>query len=204
MENPAIEALEVIAELLQDRREQLLHDVWNLRSLFASSDGPWRRAGFASRTLVRAAVAEMDRREGVGADPVEAAFWILSAQRLLLNHDVVDERLTRTLFDAAEQLRPSQRQAAFRVLAARSANLQHPRGGPASNLLLITAVAGGLEWVSELTSYQAAAQLRFPGEAPQRRSAEAGVLLLDTERRHLLDERAHAIDLAHRLRGRAP
>lgn len=188
--------------MLGDRREQLLHDIWALHLLFASSEGPWRRAGFASRTLVRAAVAEMDRRDGVGADPVEASFWLLGAQRRLLNHDVVDERLARALFGAAEQLRPSQRQAASRILWARGTSLQHPRGGPDTNLLLITAVAGGLQWARGLASYQAAAQLRYPDGAPERLAPEARVLLLDSEKRLLLDERAQAIDLAHRLRGK--
>ena len=206
-DGPATEArksLEVLGSLLAGRREQLLHDVWTLHFVFASADGPWRRAGFASRVLVRAAIAEMDRVGGIHADPIEAAFWVLNAQRRLLNHDVVDERTTRTLFAASDLLRPSQQRAARRLLLCRTENRQHPEGSAGSNLLLLSVVAGGLAWVQELNSFQTALALRFDGEPELREADGLDLLRLKAEDRLRLDERALAFDLAHRLRGQAP
>lgn len=194
--------LGVLEQLFGGRREQLLHDVWTLRSVFSSPQGPWRRAGFASRVLVRAATAEMKRFGALCSDPLEAAFWILTEQRLLLNHDVVDERMTRALFACSEQLRPSQHRAARRILRSRSENLQHDDGGPGSNLLLLACTAGGLSWIQDLDSYCAAIDVHFHGDPPLRTSGLAGALLLEAEDRTRLDERALAIDLAHRIRGR--
>lgn len=213
LENSAVEvaptsearqSLVVLRSLLGDHRAQLLHDIWTLHFVFAASDGPWRRAGFASRVLVRAAVAEMDRIGGIFADPLEAAFWILNAQRRLLNHDVVDERTARALFAHLELLRPSQQRAARSLLRCRSENLVHPEGTVGSNLLLISVVAGGLSWIQDLDSFRTALELRFGGNPPLRRAEGLGLLRLDTEERLRLDERALAFDLAHRLRGQAP
>lgn len=205
--DPAVEAqksLDVLEAQLAGRREQLLHDVWTLHFVFASSDGPWRRAGFASRVLVRAAIAEMDRVEALAADPLEAAFWVLNAQRRLLNHDVVDERTARALFAHTELLRPSQQRAARSLLRCRTENRLHPQGTAGSNLLLLSVVAGGLAWIQELDSFHTALELRFEGE-PELHAVEGLELLrLEPEERLRLDERALAFDLAHRLRGQAP
>lgn len=199
----ARQSLDVLEALLAGRREQLLHDVWTLHFVFASPEGPWRRAGFASRVLVRAATAEMDRVGGIFADPLEAAFWVLTAQRRLLNHDVVDERTARALFAASSLLRPSQQRAARSLLRLRTESLAHPRGTPGSNLLLLAVTAGGLSWIQELDSFRTALRVRFEDEPPLRRSEALGLLRLEAEERLRLDERALAFDLAHRLRGQA-
>lgn len=207
MDGPEAEArksLDVLESIFGGRREQILHDAWTLHFVFASPEGPWRRAGFASRVLVRAAVAEMERIGGLFADPLEAAFWVLNAQRRLLNHDVVDERSARTLFAYTELLRPSQQRAARSLLRCRTLNRLHPKGSAGSNLLLLSAVAGGLAWIRDLDSYQSALELRFEGEPELRASEEAGLLRLEADARLRLDERALAFDLAHRLRGQAP
>jgi len=201
MGREARRSLGVLRELLAGRREQLVHDAWTLHLVFASPEGPWRRAGFASRVLVRAAIAEMDRVGGLHADPLEAAFWVLNAQRILLNHDVVDERITRAVFHSCHLLRPSQQRAARRLLQARADNLGHPRGSPGSNLLLLAATAGGLSWIQELDSFQTALALRFEGRPPMLANPELALLRLDPEERLRLDEHALALDLAHRLRG---
>jgi hypothetical protein len=203
MGREAERSLAVLESLLSGRREQLVHDVWTLHFVFASSEGPWRRAGFASRVLVRAAVAEMDRLGGLCADPLEAAFWVLNAQRRLLNHDVVDERVTRAVFSSLHYLRPSQQRAARRLLRARTENLAHPEGSAGSNLLLLAAAAGGLSWIQELDSFRTALELRFEGDPPLRAIDRLQILRLEPEERLRLDERALAFDLAHRLRGQA-
>lgn len=201
LDGEAARSLDVLGQLLSGRREQLVHDAWTLHLVFASPEGPWRRAGFASRVLVRAAIAEMDRVAGLYSDPLEAAFWVLNAQRILLNHDVVDERITRTLFRSSHLLRPSQQRAARRLLQARADNLGHPRGSPGSNLLLLAATAGGLSWIQELDSFQTALALRFEGRPPYLATEKLALLRLDPEERLRLDEHALALDLAHRLRG---
>ncbi|WP_373049555.1 hypothetical protein [Vulgatibacter sp.] len=194
----ARQALQVLGELLADRRDQLVHDAWTLRSLFGSARGPWRRAGFATRVLVRAATAEMERMGTLHADPLDEAFWLLSEQQRYLNHDVVDERVVRTLWRERDRLRPSQQRAAVRLLQLRGHNLTHPRGSPASNLLLLAALAGGMSAAEGSESLRTAIAGRFPAGLPFVARDEADCLLLPQEARRRLDERALALDLAYR------
>jgi len=188
----------VLEELLADRREQLVHDAWTLRALFSTPGGPWRRAGFATRVLVRAASAEMDRLGTLHGDPLDEAFWLLAEQHLYLNHDVVDERVVRTLWRERDRLRPSQQRAAVRLLQIRGRNLAHPEGSPASNLLLIAALAGGMAAAEGSESLRSAIASRFPAGLPWVPRDEADCLLLRQEDRRRLDERALALDLSYR------
>jgi len=194
----ARQALLVLDELLAERREQLVHDAWTLRSLFCSSRGPWRRSGFATRVLVRAASAEMDRLGTLHGDPLDEAFWLLAEQQRYLNYDVVDDRVVRTLFRERDRLRPSQQRAAVRLLQQRSHNLLHEGGSPASNLLLIAALAGGMAAAEGSESLRCTVATRFPSGLPYVPTDEAGVLLLPLEARRRLDERALALDLSYR------
>src|SRR5690606_34776301 len=185
-------------ELLAGRREQLVHDAWVLRSLFCTQGGPWRRAGFATRVIVRAVSAEMDRLGTLHGDPLDEAFWILAEQRRLLNHEVVDTRVVRTLWRERDRLRPSQHRAALRLLHLRGRNLAHPQGSPASNLLLVAVLAGGIAAAEGSASLRAAIAGRFPAGLPYVPRDEAKSLLLPQEERRRLDERALALDLSWR------
>lgn len=194
-------ALGVVEGILRGRREQLLHDVWTIRALFASAQGPFRRAGFAGRVVVAAAVAEMDRLGSLHVDPLDEAFWILAEQRRMLNAAAVDARATHALYRNLAKLRPSQRRAAVRLLAARSAALAHPDGSAASNLLLVAALAGALLVAESTPSFQAATAARFPSGPPFLPRDVVTALLLPLEARERLDERALALDLAARAGG---
>lgn len=194
----ARQALRVLDELIADRQAQLLHDAWTLRALFASSEGPWRRAGFAPRVLVRAASAEMDRLGTLHGDPLDEAFWLLADQRRLLNHAVVDERVVRTLWKERLRLRPSQQRAALRLLDLRTRNLAHPQGSPASNLLLLSALAGGMAAAEGTASMRKAIADRFPDGLPYVPRDEVESLLLPQKERQKLDERAQRLDLSWR------
>ncbi|HEY0839461.1 MAG TPA: hypothetical protein VGD74_04695 [Vulgatibacter sp.] len=192
----------VLADLLEGRREQLLHDAWTLRAIFGSTSGPWRRAGFATRVLARAAGAELARLPVVRTDPLDEAFWLLAEQHDLLNHGLVEERSVRALFGELGQLRPSQQAAARRLLRLRGELRLHPAGGPASNLVLISIVAGGLAAARETESMRAV-HARLPADARDAAPAEeAGLLVLENGVRERLDERALALDLAFRIGGR--
>ena len=194
----ARKALSVLDELLDGRREQLVHDAWTLRSLFCSSRGPWRRSGFATRVLVRAASAEMERMGTLHGDPLDEAFWLLAEQQRFLNHDVVDDRVVRTLFRERDRLRPSQQRAAVRLLQLRGHNLAHAGGSPASNLLLLAALAGGMAAAEGSESLRGAVATRFPSGLPFVPRDEATCLLLPQDARRKLDERALALDLSYR------
>ena len=194
----ASQALRVLDELLADRREQLVHDAWTLRALFSTQGGPWRRAGFATRVLVRAASAEMERMGTLHGDPLDEAFWLLAEQHRYLNHDVVDERVVRTLWKERDRLRPSQQRAAVRLLQVRGNNLAHPQGSPASNLLLLAALAGGMAAAEGSESLRSAIAGRFPAGLPWLPRDEADCLLLPQDERRRLDERALALDLSYR------
>lgn len=191
-------AIGVLEELLAGRREQLLHDAWTLRAVFGSPHGPWRRAGFAPRVLLRAAGAEMDRLGSLHCDPLDEAFWLLAHQKPLLNHAVVDARVVGVLFRDRDRLRPSQQRAALRLLQARSANLAHPQGSPVSNLLLLAVLAGGMAAAEGSSALRTTVENRFPGGLPFVPRDEIQTLLLHLEARRRLDERALALDLAHR------
>ncbi len=192
----ARKAIGVLEGILRGRREQLLHDVWTIRSLFASAQAPFRRAGFATRVVVPAALAEMERLGSLHVDPIDEAFWILAEQRRLLNDAAVDARATAALYKHLRKLRPSQRRAAIRILAARSAALAHPDGGAASNLLLVAALAGAMVPAEATPSYTAGASIRFPDGPPFLPRDELALLVLPVETRERLDERALALDLA--------
>lgn len=189
-------AVRVLGGILAGRREQLVHDCWTLRSLFASTTGSFRRAGFTAAVLVRAAAAEMDRVGTLHGDPLDEAFWLLSEQSHLLNWKTVDARATATLWGAPGMLRRSQRQAALRLVEARARCLAHPDGGPASNLLLLAVLAGGLHAVASARSYHSVADARFPDGLPFTLQDEVSELLLAQELRQRLDERALALDRA--------
>lgn len=191
-------AIRVLEELLGDDREQLLHDAWTVRSLFCSPGGPWRRAGFATRVLVRALVAEIDRLGTLHVDPIDEAFWLLAEQHRYLNHDVVDERVVRVLFREHERLRPSQQRSVIRLLRARARSLGHPEGSPATNLLLLAVLAGSLAAGEASESLRNAIQARFPRGPSFAPRDEVEVLLLPHDIRRQLDERALALDLFHR------
>lgn len=194
--------LRVLADLLEGRREQLLHDAWTLRAIFGSTSGPWRRAGFATRVLARAAGAEFARVAVLRTDPLDEAFRLLAEQHKLLNHVLVEERSVRALFAELVQLRPSQQAAARRLLRLRGEHRLHPAGGPASNLLLIAIVAGGLAAARETESMRAV-QARLPEDAREALpEEEAALLVLADGARERLDERALAMDLAFRIGGR--
>jgi hypothetical protein len=197
----ASRAVRVLEEILGARRGQLLHDVWVVRSLFATVHGPFRRAGFAARMVVPAAVSEMDRVGALHLDPIDEAFWLLAEQRRMLNAEVVEDRATRALFANLSRLRPSQRRAVRRLLAARTACAAHPEGSPASNLLLLAVLAGGLAAAEGTPSYLAAVSARFPGGPPARQLDEVSALVLAPEERARLDERAHLLDLSARTGG---
>ncbi len=199
----SLRALAVLEVHLAGRRERILHDVWTLRAVFGSREGPWRRAGFANRVLVRAASAELDRAGFLPDDPLHEAFCLLLEQRKVLNHCVVDERAVRVLFAALGTLRPSQQSAARRLLQVRAENQAHPDGGPATNLLLLGVTAGGLDLARGTESMRSALQVRFPEGAPEGRSAGcASSLVLDSDDRGRLDEHAQALDLSYRVGGR--
>lgn len=192
-------AVGVLEGILARHREQLLHDAWTIRALFASTKAPFRRAGFATRVLVPAAVAEMERLGSLHVDPVEEAFWILAEQRRMLNTAAVDARATAALYRHLGRLRPSQRRAAVRLLAARSAALAHPQGSTASNLLLVAVLAGSMVAAENTPSFSTALTLRFPDGPPFLPRDEVGLLVLPVEARERLDERALAMDLAARI-----
>lgn len=196
----AKQALVVLGELLGDRREQLIHDAWTVRGVFGSAKGPWRRAGFTTRILVRAADAEMERVGALHADPLDEAFWLLCEQGRYLNHDVVEERAVRTLFRNMDQLRPSQQRAVHRLLQRRTANLAHTAGSPASNLLLLAILSGGMSAAEGSESLRTAIAARFPAGLPYVPRDEVDGLLLPQEARQRLDERALALDLSFRAR----
>lgn len=194
--------LRVLADLLEGRREQLLHDAWTLRAVFGSASGPWRRAGFATRVLARAAGAEFARLPVVRVDPLDEAFWLLTEQATLLNHGLVEERSVRALFAELGQLRPSQQAAARRLLRLRGEHRLHPAARPGSSLLLIAILAGGLAVARETESMRAV-HARLPSNTREPLPSEtAGLLVLDTGIRERLDERALALDLAFRIGGR--
>jgi len=192
----------VLEELLDGRQDQLLHDAWTIRAIFGSTSGPWRRAGFATRVLARACGAELSRLPAIRSDPLDEAHWILAEQAKLLNHVAVEERSVRALFGELGQLRPSQQAAVRRLLRLRGTHRLHPHGSPASNLLLIAIVAGGLAVARETESMRAVLA-RLPADVREAQPSErASVLILDAGVRDRLDERALALDLAYRIGGR--
>lgn len=194
--------LGVLEELLDGRRDQLLHDAWTIRAIFGSTSGPWRRAGFATRVLARASGAELARLPAIRPDPLDEAHWLLAEQAKLLNHVVVEERSVRALFGELGQLRPSQQAAVRRLLRLRGAHRLHPFCSPASNLLLIAIVAGGLAVARETESMRAVLA-RLPADVQEAPPSErASILILDAGVRDRLDERALALDLAYRIGGR--
>jgi hypothetical protein len=194
-------AIAVLEGILRGRREQLLHDAWTVRSLFASTRGPFRRAGYAARVVVPAATAEMDRLGSLHVDPIDEAFWLLAEQGRMLNSAAVDARAVRALCRNLAALRPSQRRAATRLLAARSAGLARPDGSPAANLLLVAVLAGSMVVAESTPSLIAATAARFPNGPPFLPRDVVGALLLPVETRERLDERALALDLAARAGG---
>lgn len=200
--SPAVQqSLQVLEELMGEQRLQLLHDVWTIRGLFEPGGlGPWRRAGFTTRVLVRAVGAEMDRIQSRHQDPVAEAFWLLAEQRRYLNFDVVEERVVRFLFGEIHELRPSQKRAAQRLLLLRTANLAHEKGSPASNLLLIATVAGGLLASAPSESMSSLVASRFPNGLARLPADELDLLTLPMEARRHMNEKALAIDLAFRAR----
>ncbi|HWV39205.1 MAG TPA: hypothetical protein VN033_12115 [Vulgatibacter sp.] len=192
----------MLEELLDGQRDQLLHDAWSVRAIFGSTSGPWRRAGFATRVLARAAGAELARLPAIRSDPLDEAHWILAEQSRLLNHVAVEERSVRALFGELGQLRPSQQAAVRRLLRFRSAHRLHPQGGPASNLLLIAILAAGLAAARDTESMRAVFA-RLPADVREVLPSErASILILDAEVRERLDERSLALDLAFRIGGR--
>lgn len=193
---------DVLEQLLEGRRDQLLHDAWTVRAIFGSASGPWRRAGFATRVLARAAGAELARLPAIRSDPLDEAYWIVLEQRALLNHVAVEERSVRALFAELGQLRPSQQAAARRLLRLRGDHRIHPFGGPASNLLLLAIVAGGLAVARDTESMRAVHAGLPPDVREALPSERAGVLILEPGARERLDERALALDLAYRIGGR--
>lgn len=201
--SPAVkQSLQVLEELVGEQRLQLLHDVWTVRGLFEPGHGPWRRAGFTTRVLARAVGAEMDRIGSRHQDPVAEAFWLLAEQRRYLNFDVVEERVVRLLFREVHELRPSQQRATHRLLRQRTHNLAHPNGGPASNLLLVATVAGGLLAAADSESMGSLVASRFPNGLPMVPNDELELLTLPMDARRHMNEKALAIDLAYRARQR--
>lgn len=194
------QSLQVLEELMGEQRLQLLHDVWTVRGLFEPGNGPWRRAGFTTRVLARAAGAEMDRIQSRHQDPVAEAFWLLAEQRRYLNFDVVEERVVRLLFAEIHELRPSQKRAAQRLLLLRTENLAHPLGNPASNLLLVATVAGGLLAAAHSESMGSLIASRFPNGLAVLPQDELALLSLPMDARRHMNEKALAIDLASRAR----
>ena len=192
----AARAVRVLAAVMEGRREQLVHDAWTLRSLFSGTVGPFRRAGFAPQVAVRALAAEMDRLGSLHGDPIDEAFWLLAEQGARLNASVVDARAVSSLFSARGVLRPSQRQAALRLLEARTRCLAHPEGSHASNLLLVAVLAGGVAAAASGEALRRAADARFPGGLPFHPADEVSELLLAPEVRQRLDERALRLDMS--------
>lgn len=179
-------ALEV---LLRGRRERLLHDAWTVRAIFASPEGPWRRAGFAKRVLNRALALPSER----SADPLVDAFRLLEDHHRLLNHARVDERSVRLLFAEHWQLSPSQQRAVGRLLRARSEAHGLAAGKPSSNLLLLAITAAGLELPQETVALPTAR-----GEPGGKRELWR-LLHLPDEARERLDRLAISIDQIGRV-----
>jgi hypothetical protein len=85
-------------------------------------------------------------------------------------------------------------------LLLRTANRGHPAGRPASNLLLLAVLAGGMEAIEGAESFRNAIASRFPDGLPYLPGGEARALLLPDGARLHLDQQALAIDRAARAR----
>lgn len=182
-----------LGELLAGRREQLVHDLWNVRAIF-STPGHLRRAGFHPSVLARALAAELQRVGTQHEDPLDEAFWLLAEQPERLNWRVVDARAAAALWRAQRQLLPSQQRACTRLFGLRSAVVGDRAQSPATNALLLGILAGSLSAHAGSPRLRAVIEAYLPDGAPFHARDEVEELLLPLEVKQRLDERADALD----------
>lgn len=186
-------AIERVRELLSGRREQLVHDLWTVRAVFASP-GHLRRAGFHPSVLARALAAELQRVGTQHEDPLDEAFWLLTEQPERLNWRVVDARASAALWRARGRLLPSQQRACTRLFGLRSAVVGDRAQSPSTNALLLAILAGSLQAHAGSPRLRAVLDAYLP-EGPQFHARdEVEQLLLPLEVKQRLDERADALD----------
>ncbi len=182
-----------VGELLAGRREQLVHDLWTVRSLFAMP-GHLRRAGFHPSVLARALAAELQRVGAQHEDPLDEAFWLLAEQPERLNWRVVDARAAAALWCAQRRLLPSQQRACTRLFGLRSAVVGDRTQSPSTNALLLAILSGSLSAHAGSPRLRAVIEAYLPDGPTFQLRDEVLELLLPLEVKQRLDERADALD----------